>query len=148
MQDRQEPVRLSEIVAAISLATDLGMGQPLEQAMVTCLLSIEAGRELGLDDQGLSDVYYLALLRFVGCAADASETAAANGGDDIGERSGLASVLNGDTGELLTHLLRHFAESAPALSRIRLLAAELAAGTRNARRSIAEHCQVARMLAP
>ena len=78
-------VRLAEPVAALSLATDLGMGQPLEQALRTCLLAVAAGSELGLDGATRSDSYYLALLRFVGCTSDAQ--CAANEMCDVVARS-------------------------------------------------------------
>jgi hypothetical protein len=73
-------VRLAEPVAALSLATDLGMGQPLEQALRTCLLAVAAGSALGLDGPTHSDTYYFALLRFVGCTSDAHEQAVLVGG--------------------------------------------------------------------
>jgi hypothetical protein len=80
-------------VAALSLATDLGMGQPLYHAARTCLLSVRVGSELGLPDAELSDVYYLALIRFVGCTADAHEEAVRTGGDEIAFRSMVAPVV-------------------------------------------------------
>ena len=49
--NRTSSLRLAELIAAISLATDLGMGQPMEQALRTCLLAIGLGRRLGLSDQ-------------------------------------------------------------------------------------------------
>src|SRR5260370_39736135 len=39
--DGVQRLRLAELMAALSLATDLGMGQPLEQALRTCLIAIE-----------------------------------------------------------------------------------------------------------
>jgi hypothetical protein len=66
-----ERLRLAELMAALSLATDLGMGQPQEQAIRTCLIAIAIGDRLGLSAVDLSDVYYVALLRFLGCTADA-----------------------------------------------------------------------------
>ena len=80
-----ENLRLAEFLAALSLATDLGMGQPLEQALRTCLIALSLGDRLGLGPDDLSDVYYVALLRFLGCTADAHEFAELVGGDDIGE---------------------------------------------------------------
>src|SRR5690606_11589608 len=80
-------IRLAELVAALSLATDLGTGQPLEHALRTCLLATVAGEQLGLRSSALGDVYYLALLRFVGCTADAHEEAALVGGDEIAFRA-------------------------------------------------------------
>jgi hypothetical protein len=43
-----EGLRLAELLAALSLATDLGMGQPLEQALRTCLIALELGQRLRL----------------------------------------------------------------------------------------------------
>lgn len=141
------PIRLAELIASLSLATDLGMGQPMEQALHTCLLSMKAARELSVSESQLTDVYYLALLRFVGCTADAHETAAAVGGDDIADRSALASVLMGEMGEYLAYLLRHFAAGTGPLTRMKLLAGTLVEGSGGAKRQIAAHCEVAQMLA-
>jgi hypothetical protein len=52
----RDEFRLAELMAAISLATDLGMGQPLEQALRTCLLAVGLGERLGLAGESLSDV--------------------------------------------------------------------------------------------
>jgi len=57
-------LRLAELLAALSLATDLGMGQPLEEALRTCLIALSLGDRLGLQPDDLSDVYYVALLPF------------------------------------------------------------------------------------
>jgi HD-GYP domain-containing protein (c-di-GMP phosphodiesterase class II)/DNA-binding CsgD family transcriptional regulator len=140
-------VRLAEIIAALSLATDLGMGQPMEQALRTCLLSVAAGRQLGVDEETLSDIYYLALLRFVGCTADAHEEAAAVGGDDIADRAIVAPVIMGDMGEFLGHYLPRFAPGRGLPARLVLLARYIPTATSAAKRAIAFHCEVAQMLA-
>ena len=75
MGTRPGQPRLAELIAALSLATDLGMGQPLEQALRCCELAMELGRRLGCDRRTLGDVYYLALLEHVGCTATAAEMA-------------------------------------------------------------------------
>src|SRR2546425_658927 len=92
-------------MAALSLATDLGMGQPMEQALRTCLIAIALGERLGLSSEDLSDVYYLALLRFLGCTADAYEFAAMVGGDDIGIRAAIAPVLGGAQSEFASRVM-------------------------------------------
>lgn len=138
---------LAELVAALSLATDLGMGQPMQHALRTCLLSVDAGEELGLKDEALSDVYYLSLLRFVGCTADAHEEAVKVGGDEIAFRAGVAPVIMGDTPEFFRHMVQHFAEGSPPLTRLRLFAGAMAEGTGGAKKAIAAHCEVAQMLA-
>jgi DNA-binding CsgD family transcriptional regulator len=59
-------------MAAMSLATDIGMGQPLEQGLGICLLSVRFGEQLGLADAELQRVYDVALLRHIGCTAEAA----------------------------------------------------------------------------
>ena len=66
-------VRLAEFMAALSIATDLAMGQPLEQALCSCVLAVRLGEELGLGEEELRGVYYQALLRYIGCNAETHE---------------------------------------------------------------------------
>ena len=74
MDVKGQPVRLAELLAAISLATDLGMGQPSGHAVQTCVLSVRLARDLQIPNDQVFDVFYVALLRYLGCTADASET--------------------------------------------------------------------------
>ena len=55
--------RLAEVVAVLAMATDLGLGLPMEHAVRACLLGTEIGRRAGLGRQELGDLYYLTLLR-------------------------------------------------------------------------------------
>jgi HD-GYP domain-containing protein (c-di-GMP phosphodiesterase class II) len=68
-------VCLAELIAALSLATDLGLGQPMEHVLRECVLALGLGERLGLDEAERSVVYYVALLAWVGCHADAYEQA-------------------------------------------------------------------------
>lgn len=60
-------VRLAEVVASLTLATDLATGQPLEHGLRRTLLAIWLGEALGLSDEDLSTTFYVALLGSVGC---------------------------------------------------------------------------------
>src|ERR1700690_1052339 len=80
---RDEPTRLAALLGALSLATDLGAGNPAESALRTALLAVRVGGALGLGGGALGDVYYAALLRYLGCSGFAHEEAALNGGDDL-----------------------------------------------------------------
>ena len=75
--------RLSELLAALSHVSDLGMGHPLGEALHSCLLATRLGQKLDLGDPELSDVYFTALLAHIGCNASAHETALLFGGDEI-----------------------------------------------------------------
>src|ERR1700686_618756 len=93
-------IRLAELVAALSLASDLGMGQPLEYALQVCVLSVRLGEALGLNENDLRQIYYLALLRHIGCNAE-TYTMAALFGDELALRSETASVDSANTPQLL-----------------------------------------------
>ena len=60
-------VRAAELVGALSLATDLGTGQPLEHALRTAVLSARLGELAGASAEEVSDAYYVALLHASGC---------------------------------------------------------------------------------
>src|SRR4051794_19477916 len=86
-------IRLAELIAALSIATDLGMGQQMEYALSSCVLAVRLGESMGLSEGELRDVYYQALLRYVGCNAD-SHTLAAITGDELALRRDFAAVDN------------------------------------------------------
>jgi HD-GYP domain-containing protein (c-di-GMP phosphodiesterase class II) len=62
-----ERFRLAELMASLSLAIDLGVGQPFEWVLRCCLVSVRLAQRLGLSEREQGDVYYLALLRHIGC---------------------------------------------------------------------------------
>ena len=63
-------VRLSELVAAFSLATDLGLGQPMEHVLRTWLIAARLSERIGLDAREREALYYVATLGWVGCVAE------------------------------------------------------------------------------
>jgi hypothetical protein len=99
-------VRLAELLATLSLVTDLGNGQPLEKALRGSLLAVRIGQELGLKDQDLSDAYYVAMLGGLGCTAFAHELSQAVGGDEIKMKASFQAVDPSRPHELLASMLR------------------------------------------
>jgi HD-GYP domain-containing protein (c-di-GMP phosphodiesterase class II) len=75
-------IRLAELVASMALATDLGLGQPMEQVLRSCVLALQLAEDVGLDESERAVVYYVALLAWLGCHVDSHEQAAWFG-DDI-----------------------------------------------------------------
>ena len=59
-------LRLAELVCALAFATDLA--RAMEHELRTCLLAVHLGELLGLDEDHLSEVYYVVLLRWISCA--------------------------------------------------------------------------------
>ena len=56
-------VRRSELIAAISLATDVGIALPLESGLSTCLVACALAERLNLSLEQGQRIYHLALLR-------------------------------------------------------------------------------------
>ncbi|HEX6844243.1 MAG TPA: HD domain-containing phosphohydrolase [Actinomycetota bacterium] len=79
-------MRLADTLAALSLATDLAMGQPPEKAIRAAVLATEMARHLGLDEPAVADVLYTTLLKHLGCTATSHEEVTLFGPDDLGAR--------------------------------------------------------------
>jgi HD-GYP domain-containing protein (c-di-GMP phosphodiesterase class II) len=139
-------LRLAELIAALSLATDLGMGQPMEHALRTCLLSIRLGKELGLSQQALAEVYYVALLRRIGCTSDSHELGALFG-DDLAAHARVFILDFGRPVEVLEDMLRYAGTGTPLWRRIRTVALALAAGPEVPRTLFRASCEVAQRFA-
>jgi HD-GYP domain-containing protein (c-di-GMP phosphodiesterase class II) len=75
-------LRRPELLASLSLAIDLGLGQPMEHVLRSGLIALRLAEAAGLDKAGRSVVYYANLVAWIGCHAD-SHQIAATFGDDI-----------------------------------------------------------------
>jgi hypothetical protein len=62
-QEHGSGLRLAELMASLSLAIDLGMGQPMEWVLRSCLLGVHLSEVLRLGEGERQNVYYLTLLR-------------------------------------------------------------------------------------
>ncbi|MEO5669836.1 MAG: HD domain-containing phosphohydrolase [Ramlibacter sp.] len=112
-------VRRAELMASLSMATDLAMGQPMEYAMASCVVAVRLGEAAGLGEQELKDVYYEALLRYIGCNADAAWLASMVG-DEIHLRKGFALIDGADDAAALALMLRSIRASNAGANPIRL----------------------------
>jgi HD-GYP domain-containing protein (c-di-GMP phosphodiesterase class II) len=144
--DANAKLRLVELLGAVSLATDLGTGQPHFHGVRTSVLAAALARQLGLSNQGVADVQRVALLRFLGCTADTWETARMAGGDDLAFLSGMAPVVMGVRAEMGRRLVRTVGAGRRPFTKARLVAGALA-DPGGAKRSLSAHCEVAAMLA-
>jgi hypothetical protein len=56
-------IRVVEVLAAVSLTTDIASGVAFEKGLRTCAVATAFGRELGLPHDELSALFYAALVR-------------------------------------------------------------------------------------
>ena len=131
-------MRLAELVAAFSLASDLGLGQPMEHVLRSWRIASRLGDyvDVGPGDGGA--LYYTATLAWVGCVADTPEVASWFG-DDIAFRADYYQVdLAGLP--MLGFMLGHVGAGNPALHRLRLGAKLVVTGGKKIEQGLMSHC--------
>lgn len=141
-------IRLAELMAALSLALDLGTGQPLEHELGICLSALDLAERVGCPPAERSAVYYVALLAHLGCSAVAPDLARWVGGDEIHFQSD-AQVLGpaADPTDVVRHLVRRVADDRPAPERVRLVVKNLTQGNHLVETMGANLCDGAPLLA-
>jgi HD-GYP domain-containing protein (c-di-GMP phosphodiesterase class II) len=131
-------VRLAELVATLSLGTDLGMAQPMEHALRQSLIALRLAERLGLDESERVVVYYVGLLAWVGCHVDAYEQAKWFGDDTVFK----ADARQVDMGRPLSagaFVLGHLGSSRPLIHRARTGIAFLGDGRRAVQDMVENH---------
>jgi len=68
-------IQLAELLGVLSLAADLGMGQPMEHVLRQSLICLRLAEQLGLGEADREVVYYTSLVAWVGCHVYAYEQA-------------------------------------------------------------------------
>jgi HD-GYP domain-containing protein (c-di-GMP phosphodiesterase class II) len=138
-------LRLAELIAALSLATDLGLGLPQEHVLRQCRIALGLADRVGVDDAERAAVYYTAMLAWVGCTADSHELAA-QFGDEIEFRAAAHEVdLAGLP--MMGFLLGRVGNGRPPLRRARMAAELVATRGRGAAEAMTAHCMVASQIA-
>lgn len=141
----RERVRAAELVATLCLATDLGMGFPLEHGLRTTLIASRLAERLACDREAATRTYYAALLRHAGCTAEAHVAAEVFGGSLT---THLNPVMYGSAREVIAGLLRALPDpDGPAVVRAAQTARRLPRAAREQRPALTANCEVAQMLA-
>jgi len=139
-------VRLAELLGVLSLAADLGMGQPMEHVLRQCLISLRLAQRLGLDEADREVVYYASLLAWVGCHVDAYEQAKWFG-DDTALKADVRRVDFATAAAGPLFMLRHLGAGRPAVERARLGVTFTGDGRRAAEAMLENHWLAADALA-
>src|SRR6266567_4745535 len=139
------PLRLAEAVGALSLATDLAMGQPLEHGLRTAMLALRMAQAIGLPEDDQVTVFYTGVLHFAGCTAE-SEIDARFFGDEIAARPQMMAAQFGSRLGLIATATRVVHPESAPLARAAVMARSAFGGIAEFRRWAASHCDVARVL--
>jgi DNA-binding CsgD family transcriptional regulator len=136
--------RRAELLAAVSLAIDLGLGQPMEHMLRSSLIASRIAERMGLDAQQRATMYYANLVGWIGCHADSHELWELFG-DDIAWRADTYAV---DMAGLpfLRLMMSHTARELPGWERGIRSAAFLLTARGQVARLIHSHCSSAGVL--
>ena len=141
-----DEIRTAEVIAALSLATDLALGVELEHGLRSTLVAMRLCERLGVDRDTASDTYYACLVVYIGCTADA-EVAAEIFPDDDGLLTHFMPVMHGSRPAMVTGIARALASAqSPPLVRAAQIARGLPRAARGQRRHLVAMCEVAQML--
>ncbi|MFD1504311.1 HD domain-containing protein [Georgenia yuyongxinii] len=137
--------RRVEVLAGLSVAIDLGLGQPAEHMLRSAVIACGLADRLALSREQTATVYYTTLLMWIGCHADSQEYARWFG-DDISVRRD-AYLVDWSGLPYVRFLLGNVARGEPLGQRARVMATLM----RDARGQLAElmhsHCTSASALA-
>lgn len=139
------PMRLAELLGALALATDVGMGLPDGVALRTAYAAASLARALDLDPEETRRCYYLGLLRMMGCTAE-SHAAAAVMGDELAVRAQMLGLDVGDPMVFVSTTVRNVGADRGPLGRARAVGRSLARMPA-LYETIPAHCEVATDLA-
>jgi HD-GYP domain-containing protein (c-di-GMP phosphodiesterase class II) len=140
----EKGLRRAELLAAISLAIDLGLGQPMEHMLRSALIATRIAERMGLDAQQRATVYYANLVGWIGCHADSHELSALFG-DDIGFRADTYSVDRAGL-PFLRLMISHVGRGAPGWERGIRSAAFVLTARNQVAKLIHSHCSSAGVL--
>ena len=123
MSERVEldTVRVAELVATLSYAADLGLGQPLAHCMRQTVVALRLADLAGAGERDREATFYLGLMMNVYCHADAAEQAAWFG-DDITFKGDAFEMLAMNTAQIVSFLARRVSGHGTGLERVRRLA--------------------------
>ncbi|KQV63820.1 HD-GYP domain-containing protein [Rhizobium sp. Root1220] len=111
-------IRLAEIIEALSKALDMTEGQPPGHCIRACFIGTHIGREIGMPDAALQELYYTLLLKDLGCSSNAARICELYLADDISFKRDF-KLIDGSLSQVLGFVLGHTGLQAGLAGRFR-----------------------------
>ncbi len=115
-----QEIRLAELLSALSYALDLVEGQPAGHCVRCCWIGIHVGREIGLGEAEIWELYYTLLLKDLGCSSNAARICQLYLTDDITFKRDIKQI-DGSLPQALRFVLGHTGMGAGLAERTRAL---------------------------
>lgn len=132
-------MRLAEVLASLSLATDLGLGLPEAHVLRQTVIAARLAELAGFDDDVRADTFYVSLMAWIGCVADSHELATWFG-DDRQLRADSYGV-DRRPWTMMPFMLAHIGAGRGPGQRMAVTARFLTSGFRDALGTFVTHCQ-------
>ncbi len=134
-----ENLKLSELMSALSYALDITEGQPEGHCIRCCWIGMNIGQKIGLPPEQLWELYYVLLLKDLGCSSNASRICELYLTDDLTFKRDFKWV-DGSLPQVLRFVLRHTGTATGIISRFKALADIFAHGDEIAQELIQTRC--------
>ncbi|RYP81146.1 HD domain-containing protein [Nocardioides guangzhouensis] len=138
-------LRLVDLLAALSVATDLGMGQPPGTALRCCLLATGLARSRDLAEDDVRSVFLGTMLRHIGCTATAAVEVRVYGGNELVSRRAAQPADFGNPREMVRLTLS--SGQGAGLRRPALIARSIRGDVRHGTEILLSVCDAASVLA-
>lgn len=139
MASNQE-LPLAKLIGALSYALDITEGQPPGHCVRCCLIGIRLGRELGLSEESLWELYYTLLLKDVGCSSNAARICELYMTDDIAFKRDFKWV-DGSFPQVVRFVLGHTGLGAGLIDKFKVLLSSMRNSEEAAQELTRTRCQ-------
>lgn len=136
----QNELRLAELIGALSYALDITEGQPAGHCVRCCFIGTRIGREIGVSDEALSELYYTLLLKDIGCSSNAARICELYMTDDIAFKRDFKWV-DGSFPQVARFVLQHTGLGAGLIDKFKVLLSSLRTREEAAQELISTRCQ-------
>lgn len=126
-------------MSALSYALDITEGQPEGHCIRCCWIGMNVGQRLGLPESQLWELYYVLLLKDLGCSSNASRICELYLTDDLSFKRDFKWV-DGSLPQVLRFVLRHTGTAASMVNRFRALSDIFTNGDAIAQELITTRC--------
>lgn len=137
---KADTLSLAELLGALSHALDITEGQPAGHCVRVCWIGMHVGRRMGMTEAELWELYYVLLLKDLGCSSNAARICELYLTDDLSFKRDFKTVGSG-LSEVLPFVLAHTGLNAGLAERFRSLLHIMRNGGEIARELIETRCQ-------
>ncbi|MGH9247679.1 MAG: HD domain-containing phosphohydrolase [Acidimicrobiales bacterium] len=141
-----ERLRLAELLAGLSMVSDLGYELPVDTAVRSCVMGTSLARRMALSEAEIGDVFFVSLLFHVGCVAYSHETTELFG-DDLAVNHAVIKTDITDLRDIFATLIPESSRGLPATTRLKHAATMVMRGQAFGRAHNQASCEVARDMA-